>query len=147
MERHELLQPVFVGERRRTGYKPWRLQSQIYVGFFGGALGVGAIAYANATMLGMSVRARAAIVAIALAVQALMLAFVAVNGSGSIRIVHSAAGLLAYGGVFLIQRSADRVYHFHTKDPEPYESLLGPGIMAWLLGSIVDGVLAKAVAG
>ena len=45
MEREELLRPVLAGHQR-TGYKPWRLQSQIYVGFFGGALAVGAIAFA-----------------------------------------------------------------------------------------------------
>jgi hypothetical protein len=147
VEREELLRPVFAGaERRPTGYKPWRLQSQIYVGFFGGALAVGAIAFANAVMLGMSVRARVAIAAIALAAEVLMLAFVAVNGSGVVRIVHTAAGLLAYGGAFLIQRSADRVYHFHTKDDDPYDSLLVPGIVACLLGILIDSELGSAVA-
>ena len=146
MEREELLRPVLAGHQR-TRYKPWRLQSQIYVGFFGGALAVGAIAFANAVMLGMSIRARAAIVALVLAVEAAMLTVVALTETGAIRLALPIAGLLVYGGAFLIQRSADRVYHFHTDEDEPYESLFGAGLVACIVGRIADALIGGAVVG
>lgn len=142
----DLLRPALTGYRR-TGYKPWRLQSQIYVGFFGGALAVGAIAFANATMLGMSVRARAAIVALVLAAEAALLTAVALTETGVVRLGLPLAGLVVYGGAFLIQRSADRVYHFHTDEDEPYESLFGAGLAACVVGRIVDALVGGAVLG
>lgn len=147
MERDALLQPVLVGRERGPGYKPWRLQSQIYVGFFGGALAVGAIAFANAVMLGMPVRARAAIVALVLAAEAALLTTVALTETGVIRLGLPVAGVLVYGGAFLIQRSADRVYHYHTDEDEPYASLFGAGLVACILGRIVDATIAGAVLG
>jgi hypothetical protein len=48
----------------------------VYVGFFGGALAVGAIGFYSAITLGMPVRARLAIVAIALASEAALFAVV-----------------------------------------------------------------------
>jgi hypothetical protein len=144
----ELLRPALTGYRR-TGYKPWRLQSQIYVGFFGGALAVGAIAFANAVMLGMSVRARVAIVALALAAEAaLLVAAAAITRDATVlvRFGIPVAGVIAYGGAFLIQRSADRVYQFHTDEEEPYESLFGAGLVACIVARIADAMLLGAVA-
>lgn len=148
MDRDDLLQPVFVGhEPRPAGYTPWRLQSQIYVGFFGGALAVGAIAFANSIMLGMGVRARVAIAALALAAEAAVLTAVALSETGSIRIAIPVAGLVVYGGAFLIQRSADRVYHFHTDEDEPYMSLFGAGFVACVVARIVDAALGGTIVG
>jgi hypothetical protein len=148
VDKVDLLQPVLVGrERKPAGYQPWRLPSQIYVGFFGGALAVGAIAFANAVMLGMPIRARVAIVAVALAVEAALLTAVSLTEPGVVRIGNVVAGLVAYGGVFLIQRSADRVYHFHTDEDEPYASLFGPGVLACILGRVAEAALAEAVVG
>jgi hypothetical protein len=146
VDRDDLLQPVLVGHRR-TGYKPWRLQSQIYVGFFGGALAVGGIAFANATMLGMSWRARAAIVALVAAVEAALLAVVALTETGAVRLGLPVSGLLVYGGAFLIQRSADRVYLFHTDEDEPYERLFGAGLVVCILGRFADALIAEAIVG
>jgi hypothetical protein len=148
VEREDLLQPVLAAhERRPTGYRPWRLQSQIYVGFFGGAPAVGVIAYANAVMLGMSIPARMAIAALALGAEAALLTVAALTEPGVVRLGHLVAGLAVYGGAYLIQRSADRVYHFHTAEDEPYTSLFGAGLVACILGRIVDAALAEAVAG
>ena len=147
MDRDELLQPVLAGRRTPVAYKPWRLQSQIYVGFFGGALAVGAIAFANSVMLGMPRRARVAIVGIALAAEAALLVVAALTEPGVVRLGNVAAGLLAYAGAYLLQRSPDRVYHFHTDEDEPYTSLFGAGLVAVIVGRIVDTSLAYAVSG
>lgn len=148
MDRADLLQPVFAGyERRPARYKPWRPGSQIYVGFFGGALAVGVIAFANSIMLGMSRRARIAIAGLAVAAEAALLVAAAFSGPGLVRIGSLLAGLIVYGGAYLLQRSPDRVYHFHTDEDEPYESLFGAGLVACILGRIVDTSLAYAVAG
>jgi hypothetical protein len=150
VDRDDLLQPVLAGYQRRPyGAKPWRVQSQIYVGFFGGALAVGGIAFANAVMLGLPVRARVAIVALALAAEAaLLVAAAAVTRDATllVRFGIPVAGLIAYGGAFLIQRSADRVYQFHTDEDEPYERLFGAGLVACIIGRIVDAMLLGAVA-
>jgi hypothetical protein len=148
VDREDLLQPVLAGhERRPVDFKPWRLQSQIYVGFFGGALAVGGIAFFNAIMLGVPVRARVAIVALALAAEAVMLTAVALTETGILRLGGVVAGVVVYGGAYLIQRSADRVYQFHTDEDEPYESLFGAGLVACFVGRLLEAALAEGVAG
>lgn len=140
MDRIELLQPALTGYRR-SPYKPWRLQSQIYVGFFGGPLAIGPIAVANAVMLGMSRRSQMLIALAALAAEAALVALVALTDVDTVRIASIAAGLAVYGVVYLLQRSADRVYHFHTRETDEYQSLLGPGILAVIVGRIVESLV------
>jgi hypothetical protein len=148
VDREDLLQPVLAGhERRPFGAKPWRLQSQIYVGFFGGALAVGGIAFANAIMLGLPVRARIAIVALALAAEAALFTVIALTEPGILRIGGVVAGVSVYGGVYLIQRSADRVYQFHTDEDEPYESLFGAGLVACIVARLLEAAVAGGVTG
>jgi hypothetical protein len=146
MDKDDLLQPVLQG-REPTPYLPWRLTSQVYVGFFGGALALGGIAFLNAAMLGMSYLARVAIVAVVLAAEAAFATFVALTGIDEIRIASTAAGLVAYGGVYLIQRSADRVYHFHADDPDEYQSLVGPGLVAVIFARVLETLLAEGLQG
>jgi hypothetical protein len=127
----DLLQPTLAGhEHRPAGPKPWRLGSQVYVAFFGGALAAGAIGAYNAITLRMPRTAQVAIAAMALAAEAALFAFVTVTDTDEVRIVSIFAGLAAFGGAYLLQRSPDRVYHYHTDDDEPYESLFGPGLVA-----------------
>jgi hypothetical protein len=146
VDRDDLLQPVLVGyQRRQTGAKPWRVQSQIYVGFFGGALAIGGIAFANSIMLGLPVRARVAIVAMALAAEAALVAAAALIEPGIFRFGSVVAGLVVYGGVYLVQRSADRVYLFHTDEDEPYERLFGAGLVACIVARLIEGALAEGV--
>jgi hypothetical protein len=139
VDRDDLLQPTLTGhEARPVRDKPWRLGSQVYVAFFGGAFAVGAIAFLNTFRLGMPTRTRAAIVAIALAAEAALFAAIAITGTDEGRIASILAGLVAYGGVYLLQRSPDRVYHFHSDDEESYESLFGPGLVACIVARIVE---------
>jgi hypothetical protein len=141
VDRHDLLQPTLADqERRPSNYKPWRLSSQVYVGFFGGALAVAPIGFHNATTLGMPLRARLAIVAIALAAEAALIAVVRTTAVDEVRVLSIVAGLAAFGGAYLLQRSPDRVYHFHTDDDEPYESLFGAGLVACIVARIFESI-------
>ena len=146
MDRDDLLQPTLAGHQARPPVdKPWRLSSQVYVGFFGGALAVGAIGALNARTLHMPARAIAAVLGIALAAEAALLAVVAGTDIEEVRILSIVAGLAAFGGAYLLQRSPDRVYHFHTDDDDPYESLFLPGLGVCILARIVEGVLLFGV--
>jgi hypothetical protein len=141
VDRDDLLQPALAGHEAQPKDKPWRLTSQVYVAFFGGALAVGAIGFYNAMTLGMPVRARAAIVAMALAAEAALFAVVTVTDTDQVRVAGIAAGLVAFGGAYLLQRSPDRVYHYHADDEEPYESLFGPGLIACIVARLVEIIL------
>jgi hypothetical protein len=142
VDRDDLLQPTLADHQPRPAKdKPWRLGSQVYVAFFGGAFAVGGIGFLNATRLGMSTRARLAIVAVALAAEALLFAVVQATGTDEIRLVSIASGLAAFGGAYLIQRSPDRVYHFHYQGDDEYESLFVPGLVACIVGRLVEGLV------
>ena len=140
MDRDDLLQPTLADQRQhRPLEKPWRLGSQVYVAFFGGAFALGGIAFLNAGRLAMSMRARLAIVGIALAAEAALFAGVQATGTDEVRIAGIVAGLAAFGGAYLIQRSPDRVYHYHhPSEDEEYESLFGPGLVACIVARIVE---------
>lgn len=118
------------GARRR----PWRLASQFWVAFFGGPLGVATIAWLNARRLELDRRARLAIAATGVAGLlvgvALALALRAADLASGARLATQAAGVLAYGILYRIQKPGDRVYAFYGTREEDYDSLLGPGIAA-----------------
>jgi hypothetical protein len=147
VDRDALLQPVLADARHGpTGYQPWRLQSQVYVALFGGgALGTGLIAFGNAVMLGMSTRARWMIVAVALLGEIPLVIAAALTKPGVVQLANPAAGLIVFGGVYLLQRRPDRVYHFHSDEDEPYASLFGAGLLVCILGRVVDVSIAYAV--
>lgn len=144
MDRDDLLQPTLADQRQhRPLEKPWRLGSQVYVGFFGGAFAVGGIGFLNAGRLAMSMRARLAIVGIALAAEAALFAVVQTTGTDEVRLVGIVAGLAAFGGAYLIQRSPDRVYHYHRHgdDDDEYENLFVPGLVACVIARIVEALV------
>jgi hypothetical protein len=146
VDRDDLLQPTLAGHEG-TQYRPFRLTSQVYVAFFGGALAVGAIAFLNAAMLGMPNRARVAIVALAVAAEGALAALVAATDTDQIRLVSIVAGLAAFGGAYLLQRSPDRVYHYHADEDEPYQSLFVPGLAACICARILEVVLVFGALG
>jgi hypothetical protein len=145
--RDDLLQPALSGRREQIPMVlPWRLGSQVYVAFFGGPLAVGGIGAFNAGILLMPKRAIAAIVAVAVVAEVAFLAVYAVAGpADSGRLVSTVAGLAAFGPIYLIQRSADRVYHFHTREEEPYQSLFVPGLVAVVSARLVEAALVSAL--
>jgi hypothetical protein len=146
VDKDDLLRPALQG-RERTPYLPWRLTSQVYVGFFGGALALGGIAFLNAAMLGMSYAARVAIVVLAVAAEAACVAFAALTGMEDFRVASAGAGLAAYVGAYLIQRSADRVHHFHAGEDEPYQSLFQAGLVAVIAARVFETVLVQGLQG
>jgi hypothetical protein len=146
----ELLTPTLDGHRARDPAAPWpwRLGSITYVAFFGGALAAGAISLVNARRLGLSVRTQAAIAALTVvgfagALAAAGIAGASSDGGSGVRI----AALVAFGGMYLLMRSADRVHSYHHPDDETaYDSLWGPGFAACLTLGVVETLAAYAVA-
>lgn len=145
-ELDELLMPSIgdVPARDRDAPKPWRLGSQVYVAFFGGVLPVTAIALLNARRLGLRGKPLALIAGagvLGLAGALVVAALLAGERSSSVRIGARIVALATYGVHYLVQRSADRVYHFHARDEEPYDSLLGPGLIACFTVGLVEAAL------
>ena len=148
----ELLQPTLAEQRAHTPSidRPWRLGSQVYVAFFGGALAVTAIAILNARRLGLPAKTQwimGAVGAAGLAGALLVVASIGGDSGSSARVPARIVALAAYGLLYLLQRRADRVYHFHAKSGDPYDSLLGPGLIACFTLGIVEAVLIVLVRG
>lgn len=145
----ELLRPT-VAERRpneaRPGTLPWRLGSQFYVAFFGGAAGAAIVAWRNASRLGLASSQRwtiAALGALGVLAAALVVTLVGSDDDGgttTARVAGQVVSITAWGGMYLVQRTADRVHAFHSRDGEPYGSMWGPGF-----GAVVAGVLVQLV--
>lgn len=136
---------------------PWRLDSQFFVAFFGGPLAIGAIAYLNAGRLGMPPARRYPILWIAAGAVAAEIALLVVlsatgtlegleAGSSPIRLINQGAGVVAYPFIRRVQRSADRVFQLSHED-EDYGSLLGPGLLAVVVGGLVGIGIVLGVLG
>jgi hypothetical protein len=153
--REELFAPSLRGVRRgplEEGSRPWRLGSQLYVGFFGGALAVAAIAWVNAERLGVPAARRRLIVLIGAAGVAGTIAAALVAGTdvgNTIRLVARVGGVATFGLLFLVQRPFDRVYHSFTEGDEDqiYDALWVPGLAATFGLGIVQAVLTAIVVG
>jgi hypothetical protein len=149
----ELLTPTLAEQRAHTPSidRPWRLGSQVYVAFFGGVLAVTAIAILNARRLGMAGKSlwlMGAVGAAGLAGALTVVALIGDSGSGSSsRIPARIVALAACGVLFLLQRRADRVYHYHARADDPYDSLLGPGLIACFTVGILEAILIVVVRG
>jgi hypothetical protein len=144
----ELLRPT-LSERSAPvagAEQPWRLGSQVYVAFFGGALAVAAVAGVNARRLGMDRVALALIAGLGLAglggTVALALAVDDLPAYG-----RRAVALAAWGGMWLLQRSPDRSFAYHARAEEPYASLWWPGLAAVLAGGALQGLVVYAITG
>jgi hypothetical protein len=147
-ELDELLRPTLQGRAARPADapRPWRLGSIVYVAFFGGALAAAAISLLNARRLGRPASTQVAIAALGAAGFAAVLVVAALVGEDSLRIPIRVVALVAFGGMYLLQRSADRVYHYHQRDEDPYESLWGPGLAAVFTLGVVETLAAYGVA-
>jgi hypothetical protein len=152
--RDDLLTPTLEGYVPRHGDRPWRLGSQVYVAFFGGILGVTAIAYLNAAMLNAPPRVRTGILAVGAVGLAVMIAAAALLLGGDdvpdgARTGLTLIGVVAWGGMFLLQRPWDRIYKSFSResdDDDLYESLLGPGLLAVIAGFVAQNLIVAAVA-
>jgi hypothetical protein len=133
------------------GERPWRIGSQVYVGFFGGALAVAAIAFANARRLRAARRTERGIVVIgvvgvAVSIVAGYIANEASDGNGTAhRLASRIVGVVVAGVLYKLLKPADRIYSFRSpaEADDDYDSLWGPGIVAVLAGGIVQEVLVR----
>jgi hypothetical protein len=139
--------------RRDEAWRPWRLGSQVYVAFFGGPIAVTAIAFLNARFLRAPAGVRAGILACGAAGLAVVVLVASLLLSGDeapdgARTALTLVGVAAWGGMFLLQRPWDRVYGAFAKEKdedERYESLLGPGLVAVLVGLLAQTAIVTSV--
>jgi hypothetical protein len=129
----DLLAPSLEGVRHlalEKNGRPWRLDSQFYVGFFGGPLAVAAIAWVNAGRLRMDRRARASVIAIGVTgfCGVAAAAVTVAAGPTALRFGPRVGGVLVAIALYSLQRAADRRYSFRRS--AEYDSLWGPGVAA-----------------
>jgi len=134
------------------GERPWRLGSQFYVAFFGGALAVTAIAWLNARRLGAPRETQRWILVLgAIGVLASVAVSWMIFGRDlgrSLRIAYRVVAVLLAGALYKLQQRPDRVYAFRTPGDgdEQYDSLWGPGLVAAFVGGVVQvGILGVGI--
>jgi ABC-type enterobactin transport system permease subunit len=143
----ELLRPALAGVEHELpvpGRRPWRLSSQLYVGFFGGALATTVIAWLNATRLGLPQRDRLLIAGVGVLGLVAAAVAVLVIDPGSvqpIRLVLGVSGIATAALQSPLQKNADRRYGFRHGEGS-YDSLWVPGLVAVLvLGTAQNAAL------
>lgn len=142
-----------VADTQRPGamQRPWRLDSQFWVAFFGGPIAGGAIAYLNARRLGIRDRRLGVIVVAALAglgaACAIAYGFAAADLGAGARLATQMGGVLSYAPFYRLQRSADRIYTFYGDggEEEAYDSLWGPGLVSVFVAGIPSVALVGGV--
>lgn len=136
---------------RPPGQRPWRISSQFYLAFYGGALPLAWIAYQNAGRLGLSreTQRKIAVAGIIMALTLVGLALsIALNRAlvtewlGGTTQIRNVVRLVSRGGgvvLFLLfaawQKPGDRRYAaFGTGD---YDSLWRPGLIATVVADVL----------
>ena len=61
-----------------------------------------------------------------------------ISGDQTPRLVRTLAALAAFGVFYWLQRSPERVYEYHAKQDEPFESLVPLGIAVCLVPGIPE---------
>ncbi|WP_433169105.1 hypothetical protein [Kribbella sp. CA-247076] len=143
----DLLRPT-IGAGVDLKVRPWRLMSQAYVAFFGGAIASTVITFLNARRLGVSAARRGLIVLTGVVGVAAVIAVFVLSGgdrdySYGLRIL---VRLVAVGCCLVqlhLQRPMDRAFQLRGGD---YASLWGPGIAAVVGGFAVDALIEELVA-
>jgi hypothetical protein len=131
------------------GERPWRLSSQFYVAFFGGALAVTALAWVNARRLGAPLRVHRWILGaggagVVVSTVASYLLYGNDYGAAT-RIAYRIVGIAVSGVQYKLQESPDRIYRFRYRASadELYDRMVGPGLAATLAGGAVQfGIIA-----
>jgi hypothetical protein len=132
----ELLQAT-VMPVARSGNKPWRVQSQFWVAFFGGILAVTGIAYLNSRHLGASPSTRRLILAcgvLALAIYVALAGWVFLNEPRNMRIGGRILAVVLFLGLARLQREGDARHQLFASGE--YAPLWGAGITASVLGNL-----------
>jgi hypothetical protein len=118
---------------------PYRVSSMGYVAFFGGVLAVTIVAMVNARRFNLSTRVQALMLgAAAVALAGEIIAAGLIGGDQTPRLIRTLAALAAFGVFYWLQRSPERIYEYHTKQDEPFESLLPLGIAVCLVPGIPE---------
>jgi hypothetical protein len=141
----DLLRPSLQDVRSPAeGGRPWRLTSQFYVAFFGGALAVTALAWLNAGRLGAAREVKrwilvSGLIGVVASVVVSYIFFGDDYGSAA-RIGYRVVGVVTSIVLYRLQRSADRVYQFRTpgSDEDQYDRMLAPGLVAVLVGGVLQ---------
>jgi hypothetical protein len=121
----------------------------VYVAFFGGPLAVTAIAFANAARLQVPLSKRIAILGIGLVAFGAVLAVAFGLNDASRQGLRVALNLVAVGGwgvMYSIQRPYERIFVAFGRD-EDHQSLVVPGLLAVLVGGVLQTVALAAVVG
>lgn len=144
----ELLQPT-VARTRTPRKRPWHLQSQFWVAFFGGVPAITIITYINAGRLGMPERKREWIAAIGVLATIAFAAAAAIVGSPAERSALRIGGRVLAVVIYLLfaamQRPADR--HYLTLGSGEYAPLWNAGLVAILAGVVMNmAIVAVAIA-
>lgn len=149
----DLLQPSVSNAPPRV--RPWRLGSQFWVAFLGGALAVATIAILNAARLRISSRQRWLMIAMTAVTMAALIALWLqhplatdlrsfAKTSRELRVYGRIAAVLLYLALAAMQRKADA--HYQVFYEGEYAPLWGAGTAAVLIGGSVQTlVLAGAV--
>lgn len=138
----ELLRPT-VTPVVRSGYKPWRLQSQFWVAFFGGILAVTGVAFINSGHLGMSARSRGVVLAFgaaALAVYVAMIVWFLGGNAQNTRIAGRILAVVLFLVLARLQRAADARYQLFGSGE--YAPMWGVGITASIVGGLAQAGIA-----
>ena len=149
----DLLTPTLAEHRPRDWSQqlPWRLNSQVFVGFFGGPVAVTIIAVLNGGRLRMPAARLALMAAIGLAgTIAGVLAAGLIDAAAAPRLLVQVAGVVTCGPLYLLQRSPDRVHSTfspHVDPEDDYDGLWAHGIAAVIVGWIVTFPLVGLVTG
>lgn len=150
----ELLRPTVTAEASAPREKPWRVQSQFWVAFFGGALALSVIAVINARRLGVPPRKRAWMIVLSLLALAVIFGFwlnqpeaakfgALLREGRELRLVGRVTAVLLFLALAAFQRPADA--HFRVFTDAEYASLWSAGIASTLiLGSLQTLLLAGA---
>jgi hypothetical protein len=138
-----LFEPTLGAPRARSdsGPRPWRLDSQGYVSFFGGPLAAALVGVLNGRRLGLQTPRLVWIAATGLVAFAVAAAVIAGTGSEVPRLVLIVAGVLTYVVSRRLQKPADERWRVGRSDDEAYASLWAPG-----LAIVVGAALATGVA-
>lgn len=138
----ELLRPT-VGAGVDMSARPWRLMSQTYVAFFGGALASTAVAYLNAGRLGVDAAKRRLIlltglVSLLVVIGVFVLLYDDLGVTSGLRVSIRVVAVLCCLVQLRLQRPMDRAFQLRGQD---YGSLWGWGIALTVGGALVEALI------
>ena len=148
----DLLSPSVERTVSEVGPRPWRVDSQFWVAFFGGPVAAAVIAWINLGRLRAAGRARQTTVVVGAAGfaagVAIAIAFEAFDVGAGARLATQGAGVLAFLALHRVQRSPDRVHSFYREGREEdlYGSLWSPGLAAVFLLGIPSALAINGLA-